>query len=150
MYLSQEELLECTEGVLHEPTQLKGSELHLTVNSISGLSGTGDLDFGGGERDDAEISNIVPEKRSRQDEYGWWNLTEGQYLIGFNEDIVLSENTIGVLQPLPRLTRNGSYHPSVSFQQYEERPMLMMVGKGGINLKENARVTALKVWRKKD
>ena len=147
MFLKGEKLISRLDGIIHEGTQVNESGLDLTVDKIFSLECRGDLDFGGGERKDSGLNELIPEKRKEEDDYGWWELEEGLYIIEYNEEPASGEENIGLVVPLERLLRNGGFHPSVPAENSLSGSCLLIVGKEGLALKENARISRLVAWR---
>lgn len=146
MLLSGEKSKKCVEGIIHEETQVSDRGVDLTVNCVSRSTSPTNLDFGGGEEDLGEIEKLSPEKKSEDDKYGWWNLEGGIYIIDFNEEINVTEG-LGMVAPLERLTEGGSFHTGIVFTgKLKKRPVLY-VNPSGLNLKENARISRLSIWR---
>lgn len=146
MLLSGNKVKKYVDGIIHEETQLAEKGVDLTVNSIAKPGSATDLDFGGGEEKIGESEKVTPKKRNENDKYGWWNLEERLYIIDFNEEIDVAEAT-GTVVPLDRLTKGGSFHGALIFRgQLESNPVLF-VNSAGLNLKENARISRLLVWR---
>lgn len=146
MLLSGDEAKQCVEGIIHEETQLSENGIDLTVNGVAIPKASTDLDFGGGEENIGEVKQLDPQKRNQDDKYGWWNLDEGLYIIDLNEDIEVDEGT-GVVVPLSRLTNGGSFHAPIFFTGRLDSEPLLRVNSAGLNLKENARISRLHVWR---
>ena len=146
MFLSGKELKDYVDGLIHEETQISDRGLDLTVDRIKEPVSPTELDFGGGEEELGDLAPVKPEKRSPEDDYGWWNLSEGIYIIFFNEDVSVPEG-FGAVVPHERLTGGGSFHLPILFQgELSQNPVLYVNG-SGLNLKENARLSRLKVWR---
>ncbi len=146
MFLSAEDVKERVDGIIHEDTQFADKGIDLTVNKISRVSTPAELDFGGSEEKLGEVEEIAAEKRSAEDDYGWWKLERGVYIIEFNEEVSV-EDEIGLIVPLDRLTAGGCFHsPLVIHGGLSGQPVLF-VSSPGLNLKENARVSRLLVWR---
>lgn len=146
MFLSGEELKDYVDGIIHEETQLSETGIDLTVNNIIKPISPTELDFGGSEEKSGDLEVVEPEKRSSGDDYGWWNLEGGIYIIDFNEEVHVSEG-LGIVIPLDRMTSGGSFHYPLLFTgRMEGRPVLY-VCESGLNLKENARVSRLISWR---
>lgn len=146
MFLSGEKTKKYLEGIIHEETQLSDRGVDLTANGVDRITSPTDLDFGGGEEDLGKVEKLTPGKRSDEDKYGWWNLEGGIYIIEFNEDVNVTEG-LGVLVPLNRLTDGGSYHPPKLFTGELGSKMVLHVHSRGLNLKENARISRLSIWR---
>lgn len=135
-------------GVLHEETQVETHSVSLTASTIYRPEGSGDLDFGGSEFQLSDRSELSPEKRDPEDDYGWWELSDGTWVLELNENLTYSKPFSAVLQPHDHLTWNGATHPTLWLTEDEADMRLLLplsVPAGGINIKENARVTNLKV-----
>jgi deoxycytidine triphosphate deaminase len=138
------EIAKLTKGLISEKHQVHSGSIDLTVNKVSVVKKEGDLDFGGSEEKRALTEEMKPEKRSPEDEYGWWALEAGEYLIEFNEKIKIPDGCIGILQPLHRTMKAGVIHPVLVYvggDVVEE--IILFVGKSGLNIKENARISSL-------
>ena len=70
---------------------------------------------------------------------------EGEYLIEFNEKIKESipQEDVIILQPALRLIRNGAYHPTIIIGEPGSITTILYVGKRGLSIKENARISKL-------
>jgi len=146
MFTSGEKLIDYVEGIIHEDTQLEEKGIDLTVDEIMKPVSPTELDFGGGEEKLGNLKVVEPEKRSEEDDYGWWNLKGGIYIIDFNEKISIPEG-LGVVVPLERLTAGGSFHPPLLFEGDLEKGPILYASSAGLNIKENARISRLLVWR---
>lgn len=131
---------EFLDDLVHEPSQTEGPGVDLTVEYVARIDGAGDVDFGGDEYDRPETDAVGTEKRSPDDDYGWWELGAGTYLIRYNETLTAAENGF-LLQPHPRLLALGATHPTVRVQELPRVPLT--VPEDGVNIKENARVSTL-------
>lgn len=145
-YLNGEDVADLMEGVIHAATQQHDYEVDLTASEVYQLTGAGSLDFGGSEYVAAPRAAIKALKRKKGDEYGWWDLEPGTYIVRFNETVALHSNHIAYIQPHERLLDAGAHHPTFYFR--DERPnleVLLTVGSGGLSIKENARLSKLLV-----
>jgi hypothetical protein len=134
--------------VLHGDTQIESDSVSLTAASVNNLESAGDLDFGGSELKLGDRTAIAPEKRNTEDDYGWWELSGGTYLLELNENITYSNPFEAVIQPHDHLTWNGASHPTLWLTQDDADMRLLLplsVPDSGINIKENARVSRLRV-----
>jgi len=132
------------DDLVYKPTQTDSPGLDLTVASISRITGPGRVDFGGGELEAAQTESLSTEKRDPGDDYGWWNLTEGVYLIEYNETLVAPDDVRFVLQTRRAVRTRGAFHPTVHLvgdQSLGSVPLT--VGEGGIKIKANARLSTL-------
>lgn len=127
-------------GIVHEPTQREGEGFDLTVASIETLTAPGRVDFGGGELESAETEPHERTKRQENDEYGWWHLDAGQYLLEFNESLITDERAV-VVQTREELLARGAFHPTLHLTSLSRVPL--SVGGAGIRIKENARVSTI-------
>ncbi|MGB2600917.1 MAG: hypothetical protein WBD00_07150 [Candidatus Omnitrophota bacterium] len=126
-----------------EKHQVKPQTLDLTVANVFILKEAGYIDFGGSEEKEAIVEPLEPLKRSDEDKYGWWSLTEGEYFVEFNEKGMIPENHIGFIRPLSRTLRAGGFHPALVCLSGEKIDRaLFSVGKIGFNVKENARISS--------
>ncbi|WP_336328288.1 dCTP deaminase [Halovenus sp. HT40] len=128
------------DGIVHEPTQTEGRGFDLTVSEVYEITGPGRVDFGGGELEPAETTPHDSEKRDPEDDYEWWHLDAGQYLIEYNESLTGSDMAFTV-QTRTDLLERGAAHPTLSVTTLPRVPL--SVGGAGFRLKENARVSTL-------
>lgn len=149
MLLDQSELSTRVKSLVHESTQLHDYQIHLTVSEIERIdpNDRGQLDFGGNERKQSSRHLVDTQKRNEDDKYGWWELDQGQYIVTFNEQIELQQDELGIVTPLPFLLRNGSEHPAAIVQVGQQPTVMLSAGTRGVSIKENARISALRVWR---
>lgn len=130
--------------LLHRDTQAFEFGIDLTVAEIHKLTGPGSLDFGGSEFQPAPTEILEPVKRDPDDEYGWWPLKQGTYLMRYNEGVQLGDDEVGLVQPHPRLMLAGAQHASFLLVGEEEHvATLLSVGTAGVDVKENSRVSRL-------
>jgi hypothetical protein len=133
------ELTEYVEGIVHEETQVTERGLDLTLAAVHDIEEPGRVDFGGDELDAATTTPRATEKRNAEDDYGWWRLAEGQYLIEFNERVNADEPLR--LQTRAAVRERGAFHPALFVREVGGVPL--SVPTGGIHLKENARISTL-------
>jgi hypothetical protein len=95
--MSATEIASPVQGVVHEETRTQGRGFDLTATTIYEVLEPGNVDFGGGELEDADLSPVEASYRNPSDDYQWWNLTEGQYLLQHNESLT-GDHTLA-LQP---------------------------------------------------
>lgn len=134
------EPLEYLDDLVHEPSQTEGPGVDLTVEYVARLDGRGDVDFGGGEYDRPETEAVGTERRSEDDDYGWWELDAGSYVVRYNETLREPDAPL-LLQPHPRLLALGVTHPTVRVRELPRVPLT--VPRDGVNIKENARISTL-------
>ena len=132
------ELVDNVEGIVHEPTQVhEDGGVDLTVTEIYTVETPGRVDFGGGELQPADLDPHPRVWRDEDDDYQWWHLDAGTYLIEYNES--LSETAL--LQPRTEIVERGASHPTLRIAELPRMPLT--VGGAGLRLKENARVSTL-------
>lgn len=133
------DLADRVEGIVYEETQVHDRGLDLTVAAVAVIEDPGRIDFGGGELDTASLDRVPTELRTPGDDYEWWYLTEGQYVIEYNEALTGEEPVW--LQPRNELLERGGAHPTVRVERLGQMPL--SVSRGGVRIKENARVSTL-------
>lgn len=131
------------EGIVHEPTQTEDGGLDLTVAGVYEVTEPGRVDFGGGELDPAETEPHPSQKRDADDDYAWWHLDAGQYLLEYNESVAASAPADRrlVIQTRDELRARGAFHPTLRLAELDRVPL--SVGGAGLRLKENARVSTI-------
>ncbi|AGN01378.1 deoxycytidine triphosphate deaminase [Salinarchaeum sp. Harcht-Bsk1] len=129
------------EDIVHEETQVHRGEaaIDLTATEIYEIAEPGRVDFGGGELEPADLQPHDRVWRNEADDYQWWHLDAGQYLLEFNETVVADDRL--VLQPRDAILERGASHPTLHVESVERIPLA--VGGAGLRLKENARVSTL-------
>lgn len=139
--LSGEEIVARAQGLISAKKQLGSFSLDLTVQSVIQAELGGSLDFGGSEYQEAAAQSLPPVKKSPEEPYGWWHLTEGSYLIRFNERIVPAAKSAIMVVPHERLVAAGGSVTSLVLENLDETvSALLQVGSQGLAVKENARV----------
>lgn len=131
--------LDALDGLVHEPSQTGDRGVDLTLASVHRATAPGEIDFGGDEYALPETTAIEPERRDESDDYGWWALDGGTYLVEYNE--ALDGTGTFQLQPHQRLVALGGTHPTVHVSELGRVPLT--VPDRGLALKENARVSTL-------
>jgi hypothetical protein len=131
--------MEGVDDIVHEETQSTDEGFDLTVASVYVVKEAGRVDFGGGELEDAELAPVETKKRNEEDDYGWWNLDAGTYVVEHNESLNGEEPV--TVRTRTALLESGAYHPTVTVT---ELPLLpLTVGGDGLRLKENARISTV-------
>jgi hypothetical protein len=128
------------DGIVHEPTQSEGRGFDLTVSEVYDVTDAGQVDFGGDELEPAETTPHDGETRDPDDDYEWWHLGAGQYLIEYNESLRQSAMEFTV-QTRRAVLERGASHPTLSVESLPRVPL--SVGGDGLELKANARVSTL-------
>jgi hypothetical protein len=132
------DLVDAVEGIVHAPTQVReDGGIDLTVAEIYEIRAPGRVDFGGGELKPAEREPHPRVWRNEDDDYQWWHLDPGTYLIEHNESL----SGTAVLQPRTAIVDRGGTHPTLRVEELPTVPLT--VGGAGLRIKENARVSTL-------
>jgi hypothetical protein len=135
-------------GILHAKYQVHAFWVDLTVRGISGVDPVGRLDYGGGEYAPAGQVKIAPRRLRPQDNYQWWQLERGCYIVEFNESLALKENEIALLEPDPRTLRTGATHVSMFLRgAISQMDILFDVLALKLAVKQNARISRLRVFQ---
>lgn len=127
------------DDLLHDGTQVRddGRRVDLTAAEIEAVDLPGRVDFGGDELEAAATSPVETQFRNEDDDYAWWHLDAGQYLVSFNESLTGDGDV--VLQTRDEMRARGAFHPTLFVDSFD--PVPFSVGEGGIRIKENARVS---------
>jgi hypothetical protein len=134
------------DGLVHFDTQRAPNGLDLTVDAVFRTTGHGQLDFGGSEFWAAPRERIEPVLDDPEDDYGWWTLETGAYVIQYNEALSLGDGEQAVVTPLERTLHAGAHHGSfVLDDDRDPLETLLVVSRMGCRLKENCRVSRLVV-----
>ncbi|WP_135366362.1 dCTP deaminase/dUTPase family protein [Halosimplex halophilum] len=129
------------DGIVHEPTQTEGRGLDLTVTEVYEVAEPGRVDFGGGELEAAEVEPHDRQFRNEDDDYQWWHLDAGQYLVAYNESLALPDDSVARVQTRDAVAARGAFHPTLELSELGRVPL--SVGGAGLRLKENARVSTV-------
>jgi len=150
-------------NIIHEGKQFPEgrSFAYLTVGRIGEFAGIGRMDFGGSEYAEADVEWRAPVKKSSGDNYGWWHLTPGAYLVVFNESVEVPAGKRLYLQIREKAARNAASIPFTILEgggtaeekasrdglagELEPLRCTMFVSGAGIEIKENARLAQLGV-----
>ncbi|MHC4788724.1 MAG: dCTP deaminase/dUTPase family protein [Planctomycetota bacterium] len=133
---------EWLEGTVYRDRQVAAHGVHLTVAEVLLCGGRGSLDFGGSEFVPADARPLDPEKRNSEDDYGWWTLETGSYIVRFNEK--LKEGA-----PAALLTANGRLLAcgcalGALICAGGDVCSVLTVPDCGVDIKENARIALLR------
>lgn len=134
-----ESLRDRVTDLVHAPTQHHDAGLDLTVTEIYTIDAPGRVDFGGDELTQPTTSPHERTYRNPDDDYAWWHLDAGGYLIEYNE--TLTGNDPVVIQPRHALCSLGAFHPTLAVTELDRLPL--WVGSPGVRIKANARVSTL-------
>jgi len=135
-------------GMISPKHQVHGYSIDLTAKQIYGLDPSGQVDFGGTEYSSSNRHTVSSIRRSREDKYSWWDLARGCYIVEFNENVALEPNEFAIIEPDERLQRCGATHGTTFLRGQGERlEALLMVGALSVQIKQNARVSRVRVFR---
>jgi len=132
---------ELLEGTIHKETQVDERGVHLTVAEVTPLHGRGDVDFGGSEFRAARGNPMEPIERKPGEQYGWWRLEAGSYIVRFNEQLKDGAPPL-LLVSNERLLSCGCSIAAASVGPGEVRSVLY-VPQVGLRMKQNARIAIL-------
>jgi hypothetical protein len=146
--VSGKEAVQRVRSLISEKHQVHHYAVELTARVIHSLGPTGEVDFGGSEYVPAQAAPVPTHQKHSQDRYQWWTLMHGAYQVEFNETLELAEDEIALLEPHERLLRAGAEHP-VQFLRGRVNPLstLLTVGSARLQIKQNARISLLRVFR---
>ncbi len=144
--LAPDDLAHQLDGLVHLDTQRAPNGLDLTVNTVYRTTGHGQLDFGGSEFEAAPREALTPVLDDPDDDYAWWTLEEGGYVIEYNESLTLTDGQRARISPLDRTLRAGAHHGTFILDEGRD-PLetLLVVTRMGCRLKENCRLSRLVV-----
>lgn len=144
--LPPDQLARQIDGLVHLDTQRAPNGLDLTVDTIYRTTGHGQLDFGGSEFEAPPREPLNPVLDDPDDDYAWWTLEEGAYVVEYNESLTLEEAQQARVSPLERTLQAGAHHGSFVLDEGRD-PLetLLVVTRMGCRLKENCRLSRLVV-----
>jgi hypothetical protein len=144
--LSPDALAQQLDGLVHLDTQRAPDGIDLTVDAVYRTTGHGQLDFGGSEFEEAPREPLTPVLDDPDDDYAWWTLDQGAYVIRYNESLTLDDGQRAEISPLDRTLMAGAHHATFALHQ-GRAPLetLLMVSRLGCRLKENCRLSRLTV-----
>ncbi len=144
MSVPADSIAEHLDGLVHLDTQQAPNGIDLTVDSIARPTGPGQLDFGGSEFASMPREPLSPVLDDPDDDYGWWTLEEGTYIVQYNESLTMPEGQQARLYPLERTLRAGAHHGTYILDDGRDPiETLLVVGRMGCRLKENCRLSRL-------
>ena len=130
------------EKIIDKNRQIGPYSVDLTVKSITQLEGVGRVDFSGKEFAWGQRTILSPKQIMPSDEFGWWRLASGEYVVRLNEALNLPPSTLAIVLPHERIAQNGADHSALFIQTpMQHIEVLLQVGKVGIEIKENARIS---------
>lgn len=134
------------EGYMNLDKQLTPNGFDLTVGKIFDFDSEGALDFSNNERVVPQGKEILAQKQSLEDKYGWWYLKPRAYKIRTNETVNIPNNLVALAFSRTSLLRMGVFTQNgvwdAGFQGKSEF-ILAVQNPNGIKIKENARVIQL-------
>jgi hypothetical protein len=144
--LSPDALAQQIDGLVHLDTQRAPDGLDLTVDTVYRTTGHGQLDFGGSEFSAAPREPLTPVLDDPDDDYAWWTLDQGAYVVRYNESLTLRSGQRAEISPLERTLLAGAHHATFVLNEGRD-PLetLIVVSRLGCRLKENCRLSRLTV-----
>lgn len=145
-FITSDELAQYIDSFIHQDTQQHENHFDITVSSISALTQNGSLDFGGSEFEEAQKEAITPQKRNDDDDYGWWELSEGTYSAVMNEELNPPKEVIPLLVLHPHAQKAGLIANTSIIENNSadnQIEMVFRVPKAGCHIKENARLATI-------
>lgn len=133
------QLTTLVDGLLHEETQVTERGLDLTAAEVLNVETPGRVDFGGDELENVHVSAHERRWRDEDDQYQWWHLDGGQYLVEYNETLTADRRL--TVQTRDAVRVRGAFHPTVELTDLGRMPL--SVAPGGLRLKENARISTV-------
>ncbi|GAB4338347.1 MAG: hypothetical protein Kow0037_22260 [Calditrichia bacterium] len=128
--------------------QLGEDWVDLTLKAVFRVKAAARLDFSGKEFSKPACEPCLPVKQEPEDDYGWWELHEGYYLLKFNEVIPPAESVHLILQPHPHLLESGCHHPTLVLRELSaDFRCPIWIPKIGLHLKQNARISRIFVTK---
>jgi deoxycytidine triphosphate deaminase len=136
------------QGLISPKYQVHAYAVDLTLRRVYALDPLAQVDFGGSEYRPAGKLPIAALRHNPEDKYEWWDLDRGSYMVEFNEKLDLAENEMGVVEPEDRLLRGGAWHVPVHVRgKVDPVETILAVGALRIKIKQNARISRLRVFR---
>jgi hypothetical protein len=141
--MSETPLGERVRDTVHAETQVRPGGVDLTAAAVYRVDSPGRLDFGGGEYAPADREPVDTALRNPDDDYGWWTLAGGPYLVEFNESLAGDEPVR--VEPRRELLTCGATLPTVTTATFDPLPLVAprVDDDPGIRIKENARVATV-------
>lgn len=141
--IDKEQLIE---ECINLETQLAPNGFDLTAGSVFGFDSPGKIDFSNKERVLPKGVELIPEKQSPEDKFGWWHLEKGAYKIRTNEIVNLPNDLVGLAFTRSSLLRVGAFtQHGVWDAGFKGRGEFILVvdNPQGLQLKQNARVVQI-------
>ena len=132
---------ELLEGTVSKATQVDERGVHLTIAEVMPMHGRGDVDFGGSEMRPAHANPLEPVERKPGDQFAWWRLEAGTYIIRFNEK--LKEGAPPMLLVINDRLLSCGGHVAVAMVGPGEIRTVLQVPQVGLRIKQNARIALL-------
>lgn len=131
--------------LVYAKKQVHKNSIDLTAKKIYKLAGGGKLDFGGSEYEKAPANILKPEFKDKDDNYGWWNLEKGFYIVKYNESLAISPTQKAIILPHERLVEAAASHPVSIYDKSGEIKSSLIVHEK-LSIKENARISSLYIY----
>lgn len=126
--------------------QLTPNGFDLTCGWVYEFDSAGAIDFSNRERLIPQGCQILPQKKSPEDKFGWWQLKQGIYKIKTNEIVNLPFDLIALAFSRSSLLRAGAFtQHGVWDAGFKGRGEFILAVENpfGLQLKQNARIAQL-------
>lgn len=134
------------EGYIDLKTQLTPNGFDLTCAQVFEFDTQGQVDFSNKERLIPEGRELLAQKESSTDSFGWWDLPKGTYKVKTNESVNLPNDIVAFGFSRTSLLRSGVFtQHGVWDAGFRGRSEFVLVVENpfGLRLKQNARVAQL-------
>jgi hypothetical protein len=144
---SPEERLQQVRRLISQRGTAQGRISHLSLRAIfypGDLGILGCCDFMTGWVDEQQL--VALDTRPGTGSVPYWELTNGEYLLQFNETLVLADNEMAILRPLDQLLASGATHPIVCLSELSEAMLVpMLVSQPGVRINQHARISMVTI-----
>lgn len=144
--LSDERLEEVRSLIFHKGFT-QGRTCRLTVQAIYSRGGLGILgcwNLPSAWTHEERLFAVEPQRGKGP--FSSWDLANGEYLVQFNETLVLTDNELAILRPLDRLMASGATHPILCLDELSRGLLIpLLVSQPGIRIYRNARISAVTI-----
>lgn len=123
--------------------QIQQCGIDLTVNNILKIDHHGSINFDNTNRK-IPGNSVVPIHLGEKGEESFWYLTEGYYIVKYNEQISLKDNVMGQVFPRSSLMRMGATIQSAVWDPgYVGKGMGLLIVSTPIRVYKNARIAQM-------
>ncbi len=145
-FLSNREVQNFLSDLIYAKKQVHKNCIDLTVKKIYKLKGGAKLDFGDSEYKEAPRDILKPELKEKDDDYGWWELEQGYYILKYNERLTIAPGQKAIITPHQRLIDSAAGQAARIYDKSGEITNNLIVMSEKISIKENARISRLFIF----